>query len=226
MTPCLDEINRRILIVDDNVSIHQDFRKVFDSTTLDHDALNETESTLFGEDEQPQVQAVAFEIDSAHQGLEALEMVRRSMLEQKPYAMAFMDVRMPPGWDGIETTAKIWAEYPDLQIVLCTAFSDYSWVQLIEKLGYSDKLLILKKPFDNIEAVQLAHALTMKWQLTQLARLQWKELETRIDITTFDLEQAYLQIRAQSNRSSGQASTPDATGSVAASSANPASLDF
>ena len=59
--------------------------------------------------------------------------------------MAFVDVRMPPGWDGVETTAKIWQKYPDLQVVICTAYSDYSWEEMLKKLGYSDRLVILKK---------------------------------------------------------------------------------
>jgi CheY-like chemotaxis protein len=202
--------SRRILIVDDNPTIHEDFRKIFELATRNPRALDVTEAALFGT-EEPRLPGVEFELSSAHQGRQALEMLRESLAEQRPYAMAFMDVRMPPGWDGIETTAKLWDEYPDLQVVLCTAYSDYSWVELVEKLGNSDRLLILKKPFDNIEVVQMAHALTMKWQLTQLARLQWKELETRIDERTQDLEQAYLQLQKQSDRPPAAAARVDAS---------------
>ena len=86
--------------------------------------------------------------------------------------MAFVDVRMPPGWDGVETTAKIWQKYPDLQVVICTAYSDYSWEEMLKKLGYSDRLVILKKPFDNIEVLQLAISMTEKWRLYQQAKLR------------------------------------------------------
>ena len=65
--------------------------------------------------------------------------------------MAFIDVRMPPGWDGIETTGRIWEVDPEIQVVICTAFSDYSPDEMLAKLGRSDRLLILKKPFDNVE---------------------------------------------------------------------------
>jgi DNA-binding NtrC family response regulator len=84
---------------------------------------------------------------------------------------------MPPGWDGVETTARIWAIDPDVQVVICTAYSDYSWGEMIGRLGHSDKLLILKKPFDNVEALQLATAMTEKWHLTQQARIKMSELE-------------------------------------------------
>ncbi len=76
--------------------------------------------------------------------------------------MAFVDVRMPPGWDGVETTARIWEKYSDLQVVICTAYSDYSWEDMLKRLGYSDRLVILKKPFDTIEVLQLAISMTEK----------------------------------------------------------------
>ena len=99
-------------------------------------------------------------IDSAFQGQEGLAMARQALEEGRPYAMAFVDIRMPPGWDGVETTGKIWEHYPDLQVVICTAYSDYSLEEMLDKLGHSDRLVILKKPFDNIEVQQLANALT------------------------------------------------------------------
>src|SRR5213078_1638963 len=105
---------------------------------------------------------------------------RKSLEAERPYAMAFVDVRMPPGWDGIETIARIWEIYPELQVVICTAYSDYSWKDMRAKVGQPDNLVILKKPFDNVEVQQLAHALTKKWLLTQQAKLQLSELERRV----------------------------------------------
>ncbi|MFA6960988.1 MAG: response regulator [Opitutaceae bacterium] len=177
--------NIRILVVDDNRSIHGDFRKIL----CGPDASGETESmeaALFGEPTE-QRRAVTFEIDSAYQGQEALDMVRQALVETRPYAMAFMDVRMPPGWDGIEATAKIWEIDPDMQIVICTAYSDYSWDSMIQKLGHSDKLLILKKPFDNVEALQLASALTEKWRLSIQAKSQLENLENLVEERTSEL---------------------------------------
>jgi DNA-binding LytR/AlgR family response regulator len=118
-----------------------------------------------------------FEIDSAYQGGEGLELIQKSLREERPYALAFVDVRMPPGWDGIETIAKIWEVYPDLQVVLCTAYSDYSWEGMATILGYSDRFIILMKPFDNIEIVQLTVAMTKKWQVCQQMRLRMQGLD-------------------------------------------------
>jgi len=170
------EPNHRILVVDDNNSIHADFREILCPGKSEKTAAaNELEAALFGDEPQVNHQVI-FEMDSAFQGEEALEMVKRSLAEGRPYAMAFVDVRMPPGWDGIETVARIWEVYPAIQIVICTAYSDYSWDDMRAKVGQPDSLVILKKPFDNIEVQQLAHALTKKWLLNLQSELQLKEL--------------------------------------------------
>ena len=168
--------NRRLLVVDDNRAIHDDFRKILSSTPAREDALEDAAALLF---DAPAAapKRVAFEIESAFQGRDALAMVRQAMQDGHPYAMAFLDVRMPPGWDGVETAARIWQECPGLQIVICTAYSDYSWDDMTAKLGNSDQLVILKKPFDAVEVLQLANALTEKWRLQQEARLKLEYLE-------------------------------------------------
>jgi PAS domain S-box-containing protein len=167
--------NHRILIVDDNTSIHNDFREILCPDNSDEAAANEMEGVLFDEDKLAPDQ-MSFELDSAYQGQEALEMVKKALGDNRPYALAFVDVRMPPGWDGVETIARIWEVDPELQIVVCTAYADYSWEEMRAKVGQPDSLLVLKKPFDNIEVQQLAHALTQKWLLNFQARLQIAEL--------------------------------------------------
>jgi two-component system, sensor histidine kinase and response regulator len=179
--------NHRILIIDDNRAIHEDFRKVLIKSTVQNDDFDEATASLFG-DAPSQPQVPVFQIDSAYQGQEGLEMIEKSLQEDHPYAMAFVDVRMPPGWDGVETTAKIWQEYPDLQVVICTAYSDYSWEKMLNVLGYSDRMVILKKPFDSIEVMQLAISMTEKWRLYQQAKLRLADLERMVQERTLQLE--------------------------------------
>src|ERR1700742_4851177 len=157
--------NHRILVIDDNQAIHDDFRKVLRKRQSGNDNLAEAEAELFGDD-ATEVSLPEFQIDSAFQGQEGLALIEKSLQEGRPYALAFVDVRMPPGWDGVETTARIWEVDQEVHIVICTAYSDYSWDEMLERLGRSDRLVILKKPFDNIEVLQLANALTEKWRLT------------------------------------------------------------
>jgi signal transduction histidine kinase len=186
--------NRRILVIDDNKAIHEDFRKILCKKNAVPDNLAAAEAALFGDEEATPLQLPEFEIDSAFQGQEGFEMIAKSLQENRPYAMAFVDVRMPPGWDGIETTAQIWKKYPELQVVICTAYSDYSWQDMLRKLGYSDRLVILKKPFDNIEALQLAISMTEKWRLYQQARLRLDDLERMVQERTSALQKTNSEL--------------------------------
>jgi two-component system NtrC family sensor kinase len=188
--------NRRILVIDDNESIHNDFRTILGSNNADAAALNEAKAAIFGETPNPSEQII-FEIDSALQGQEGLQKVVQSLRENRPYAMAFVDMRMPPGWDGIETINRIWQEYPELQVVICTAYSNYKWHGIATNLDQTERLLILKKPFDNVEVFQLATALTEKWNLSRQTSLKMRHLEQVIQQQANGLKQANEQLKHQ-----------------------------
>jgi len=170
--------NRRILLIDDMPTIHDDFRKILAPQAASRSALDATKAALFGDEVRPLDEA--FELDSAYQGAEGLAKVRDAMREERPYAMAFIDMRMPPGWDGAETVERLWEVDPRLQVVICTAYSDTSWEEVLQRLDTRDRLLILKKPFDNIEVWQLASALTAKWTFTQHSVQQTHNLQNRL----------------------------------------------
>src|ERR1700722_15196971 len=173
--------NHHLLVIDDHQSIHQDFRKILANSSV-RDVLGELESGLFGQKAGDSDSGTPiFEIDSAYDGEEGLALIERSLLEDRPYALAFVDVRMAPGWDGIETTCSIWKTYSELQVVLCTAYSDYSYEEILGKMGYSDKMVILRKPFDNIEVLQLAVGMTEKWRHRQQAKRRLSDLSVLIE---------------------------------------------
>ncbi|MBU3915644.1 response regulator, partial [bacterium] len=119
-----------------------------------------------------------YHIDSAFQGKEGVAKIEKACKEAKPYALAFVDMRMPPGWDGLITIERAWKIDPDLQVVICTAHADYSWNQIIERLKNTNNLLILKKPFENIEVKQLARSLTEKWRLISNLNDQTRKLKS------------------------------------------------
>jgi two-component system, sensor histidine kinase and response regulator len=206
--------NRRILVIDDNPQIHEDFRKILCPHAPTAAALSRAEAALFGETGPVNGGDPTFEVESAFQGQEGLQQVIAAQAENRPYAMAFLDIRMPPGWDGIETAARIWDVDPDLQIVICTAYSDYSWAEMRERLGRSDRLLILKKPFDNVEALQLAETLTEKWRLTQQARERVADLERLVMARTADLQATNTQLSVTNDQLA--AATQQAKGLAAA----------
>ena len=167
--------NRRILVIDDLKSIREDFLKILVGEEEDHGALRDARSAMFGED-SPVVELPHFELTTASQGEEGIDLVGRAVAEERPFALAFVDVRMPPGLDGIKTIDRLWAQDPNLQVVICTAYSDYSFEEIMDEIGYSDRLLILKKPFDPVEVRQIAGALTEKWNGALLLQQQMDEL--------------------------------------------------
>lgn len=213
--------NYRILLIDDNPAIHDDLRKILHPTKDRNPNLEHTKSVLF-EESVNTVELDTFSIDSAFQGQEGLEMLQRALQMGNPYALAFVDVRMPPGWDGVETLSQLWNVYPDLQVVICTAFSDYPWEEITARVGKSANMVLLKKPFDNIEVLQLAHAMTEKWHLNQQVRAQIRSLDERVRQKTSELAKANGQLmreiaeREHAEQALHQAQKMEAVGQLAA----------
>ena len=193
-SPSLFEPNRRVLVIDDNQAIHDDMRKILVGDLLAREALQDDEEILFGVETAP---ITRFEIDSAYQGQEGLAKLEQALAAGRPYALAFVDVRMPPGWDGIETVSRLWRVYPALQIVICTAYSYYSWNDIRRRVDPSENLLILKKPFDNIEVVQLAHSLTRKWLVSRQAEAKMADLDGMVSERTRQLQAAHEAIQGE-----------------------------
>lgn len=171
--------SHRILIIDDNRAIHDDFEKILCQNEVDDD-LALAEAAFLGDDLDAGA-TVKYELDHAFQGEEGLGLVQQAQREGMAYDLAFVDMRMPPGWDGVETIEKLWEVEPALQVVICTAYSDYTWGEIARRLGLNDRLLILKKPFDNAEVSQIAAAMTAKRfnELENAAQQQVLQAELR-----------------------------------------------
>ncbi|XXX71909.1 response regulator [Sorangium sp. So ce134] len=151
---------RRVLVIDDNPAIHRDFQKLLCPDAGDSADLDALDAAIFGA--PAAVPRSTFQVDGACQGQEGLERVRRMQRCGRPYALMFVDMRMPPGWDGIETIERIWAEYPDIEAVICSAYSDYSWHDVIRRLKRPE-LRLLSKPFESKDVLELAWSLTSRW---------------------------------------------------------------
>lgn len=186
------DTNRHILVVDDNPSIHNDFRRIL-QIEPEWEPLERARSTLFDEVNRLSSQE-PFDVDCIDQGQAAVEMVQTACNEGRPYAVAFVDMRMPPGWDGLETIEHLWEADARLQVVICTAYSDQPWDEIRERIGRTDKLLILQKPFNGIEALQLATALCRKWDLANKAAGQLNELSRLVEERTAELQRANQQL--------------------------------
>lgn len=192
----------RILIADDNKTIHEDFERILHTGVGPPESLVSFEEYFSEErDEAEELSndgSLNFRLDHAYQGDEALQMVRRGSEEGYPYALVFMDIRMPPGDNGIEAAAKIWEEFPDMEIVLCTAHSDYSLTDIISSLGRTDHLMFIHKPFDYITVVQMAIALTQKWSLNRELSRHIEDISRKNEELKLSREAAEAANRAKS----------------------------
>ncbi|MEK8051800.1 diguanylate cyclase [Ideonella sp. DXS22W] len=189
----------RILLVDDMAAIHDDFRKILGGTPPVDAGLDDLEAALFesAPSRAGPSAAPGFELDSAYQGSEALVRVRTAAEAGRPYALAFVDMRMPPGWDGVQTIEQLWRVDPALQVVICTAYSDYAWEEVLDRLDAKHRLMILKKPFDAIEVSQLAHTLCAKWQADHAVARHTEALEREVQLRLGELREANQQLQQE-----------------------------
>ncbi|PCJ52564.1 MAG: hypothetical protein COA79_23445 [Planctomycetota bacterium] len=202
----------KILIVDDHEPIHEDFKKILNnkvSSTEEFDALNKH---IFNED-IPKRNLPDYEIHSAFQGTKAIEMVEESVGQNKPFALIFVDVNLPPGLNGIKVIQKIYEIDPNVEIVICSANSNYSIKETTSILPVHDKILFIAKPFTTIEVLQMANCLCSKWQtqmnvkgyinsLEELASSKSQYLkiliESAISINqTTDMKESFLAVLEQ-----------------------------
>ncbi|HEX7651927.1 MAG TPA: response regulator, partial [Verrucomicrobiae bacterium] len=201
----------RIIVIDDNPSVHDAFQEILAGKPV-NTALEKDEAFLFGTPQEPPVAWPQYRIDHALSGAEGVEQVRAALAAAAPYQVAFVDIRMP-GMDGVETIERMWALDHQVQTVICTAYADYRWEDLARRLGRTDRLLMLKKPFHNIEIMQLASTLAQKWQLARQAALKLEQIEALVARRT----QRVLELQRRENAMSP--SPVAAAGEPAAASA-------
>jgi DNA-binding NtrC family response regulator len=170
--------NRKILLVDDEARIVDELFKVLTPQELGNDELVELEDHLFGTSESNKKQTVSYDVCRCQQGDEAICEVQKALEKEQPFAVAFIDVQMPPGPDGVTTAEQIRKLDPNIQIVIITGHSDFDVCEITERIPPEDKLLFLQKPVHSQEITQFALALTAKWQSDHLLR---KQNETLIE---------------------------------------------
>jgi len=172
----------RILIVDDEPAMHDSYRQCFAATCGSASALGAMAAELFEDDATSPEPALAFACDHHMQGLDAVAAVEASLESGERYAVAFIDVRMPPGIDGKETARRIRALDPDINLVIVTGYSDFSPIEISRAAGPADKIFYIAKPFQAEEVLQTATALAQRWQVDRdlrdaMALLEEQKLE-------------------------------------------------
>ncbi len=178
-------MNNRIIVIDDEESILNDYQMILSPPQEDISKQREMqalEAELFGASEvQERNVQEHYEVTAALQGKEGADYIAEAKKNGKPFAVAFIDIRMPPGWDGVHTAKKIREIDSDIEIVMVTAYSDRDRREIVTEVSRPEKLLYIKKPFDPDEIRQLALCLTRKWELEQKAMRHRNYLERLLD---------------------------------------------
>ncbi|MBN1983313.1 MAG: response regulator [Chitinivibrionales bacterium] len=195
----------RILIVDDNAEVHDDIRACIGikndrEPSLTARAHQSEQAGLPLEDDTMASEHFLYLVDDAYQGEEALAMVRTAAAADSPYSLIFMDIRMPPGMDGLQTMKKIWEKHPITEIIMCTAVADSDWDAIVSQFTDMDHLIFMKKPFDPATVQQTILALSRKWNLDRKNRQYRQLMEQEIDQRSMELDSMIEHLAALRQR--------------------------
>ncbi|MBS0367061.1 MAG: EAL domain-containing protein [Proteobacteria bacterium] len=163
----------RVLVVDDEAEVRDSYRQIFAAAdnSLEMTGFHQLRDRLFSKaPEQGRGRGrgaagqVAFATDFCAQAQEAVDAVRASLARGQPYAVVFLDMRMPPGHDGVWAAQQIREADAEVEIVVCTAYADTDPAEVGSFAPPEDKLSYLQKPFHPHEVRQMTIALASKWR--------------------------------------------------------------
>jgi signal transduction histidine kinase len=157
------ELNRRVLVIDDDPGVRESYRDIL-APGMREDVLA-AGAALFEGAAEPHlaVDRTRYDVTQAERGQQGVEAVERAVRDGQPFAVAFVDMKMP-GIDGAETSKRLWALDPKIEIVIVTAYSEHTPAEIVQVAGRDD-LFYLRKPFNPEEIRQFARALTNSWNL-------------------------------------------------------------
>jgi len=158
----------RILAVDDDATVLELYKRILSPET-------------------PLPTVPSFEVNCCTQGDEAVDAVKKSLEEDAPYAVSFLDLNMPPGPDGHWTADEISKLDPGINIIMVTGYRSTETGSRQSSADLSDKLLYLQKPFYRQEILQFSTALSIKWQAERQLLVLHSELESLVEKRTAEL---------------------------------------
>ncbi len=179
----------RILVAEDDINTSQLFNRVLspEDPKESFSELEKMSARLFGESNSQTSVNVPTDLFVCHQANKAVEEVKKSIDENRPYAVAFLDVRMPPGPSGIWAARQIRMADPDIEIVIVTGYSDIRTEEIAHKVQPPHKLLYLQKPLHPEEIAHFAHSLSSKWLMEKNSHNINKKLENEVDKRILEL---------------------------------------
>ena len=171
-----------VLVVDDDASIRATYRHILQPPPSE---LGGLEALISGAGDVVESENL-FRVIEADQGETAVDLQRSALDQGVRYQLAFIDMRMPPGWDGMRTAIALRAQDPSIYIVIATAFSDYDVNALQHALEHD--VVLLRKPFNQEEVYQLARTLCQSWETRQRLEAITAEMENRVLARTAELD--------------------------------------
>lgn len=193
----------RILVADDEPRLLAAYRVCLEQDRDTDEELDAMGASLFGSSDAGAdvVLMPDLDVDYVNQGDAAVAAVARAVADGRPYAVLFLDMRMPPGIDGHETARRVREIDATINIVVVTGYSDQNPQQIARVAGPLDKLYYLSKPFETAEIRQLAQALSAKWTLEEDLKRANRELEqTQIELRASAAHCHHLALHDQLTR--------------------------
>ena len=172
----MDNFNARVLIVDDQDEIHIDFEEMLGKGNRKTASDDLAEAFLSETPDSSTPYLPSIELTHASSGDEAYQLVKTSQEANHPFAVAYVDIRMPPGMDGIETIRRIREFEKNLEIVIMTAYTDKSVQEIVTSMGSLHKLLYIRKPVMTAEIQLITFSLVEKWNVEQETVKHQREL--------------------------------------------------
>jgi diguanylate cyclase (GGDEF)-like protein/PAS domain S-box-containing protein len=180
----------RVLVVDDDAAIRRAYQEIFVSVP----AMSSGLSALVGVSASSATEHDIFELSLADQGETAAQLHNSELQAGRPFQVAFIDMRMPPGWDGLRTALALRLQDPTIYIVISTAFADYDVAELQRALGHD--VVLLRKPFSREEAYQLARTLCQSWYTRQRLERATADIERQVFARSTELDKRIIQQQA------------------------------
>ena len=172
----MSDLNTRVLIADDQEEIHTDFQEILSKGSRETASDDLADAFLQEDSQDSKSYLPTFELSHASSGDEAYQMVKAAAAENRPFAVAYIDIRMPPGMDGIETIRQIRKFEKNLEIVIMTAYTDKPLHEIITNMELLHKLIYIRKPVAREEIQQITLSLVEKWNVEREASSQQQQL--------------------------------------------------
>lgn len=149
-TSAVTSARRNVMVVDNDKSVHEEFKKILCS----HLDFNEKRDVLSNElfesvkSNEASEKRYDYHVISAFSGEESIGIIKNHKGIGCPIDVVFMDIKMATGVNGIDVCDQIRKIYPETDLIFCSDYSDFSTQDILNNVGNKKPVYFLPKPFD------------------------------------------------------------------------------